>query len=84
MKEALIVGGANGIGLAVAMELASLPDTRCVHIVDKAPLAPEHKSDKIRSYQFDLTSQDYSFFDQFIKYSLRSKQIGLAFFSYSF
>lgn len=65
MKEALIVGGANGIGLAVAMELASLPDTRCVHIVDKAPLAPEHKSDKIRSYQFDLTSQDYSFFDQF-------------------
>ena len=34
MNEALVVGGANGIGLAIAMELAAMPDMRCVHIVD--------------------------------------------------
>ena len=65
MKEALIVGGANGIGLAVAMELAAMPEMRCVHIVDRAPLSPIYHGDKIRSYEFDLTSNDYSFFDNF-------------------
>ncbi len=65
MKEALVVGGANGIGLAVAMELAADPGIRCVHIVDKSPLAEQHRSDKIHGYEFDLTSEDYSFFHQF-------------------
>lgn len=65
MKEALVVGGANGIGLAIAMELADRPDMRCVHIVDKAPLAEKYKKDNVRSYEFDLTQADYSFFDRF-------------------
>ena len=65
MKEALIVGGANGIGLAIAMELAARSDMRCVHIVDKSPLSEEYRRDNVRSYEFDLTQEDYSFFDQF-------------------
>lgn len=65
MKEALVVGGANGIGLAIAMELADRPDMRCVHIVDKAPLAEKYKKDNVRSYEFDLNQADYSFFDWF-------------------
>lgn len=65
MKEALIVGGANGIGLAVAMELAAMPSMHCVHIVDRAPLSPQYHGNKIHSYEFDLTSNDYSFFDRF-------------------
>lgn len=65
MKEALVVGGANGIGLAVAMELAGRPGMRCVHIVDKAPLAEQYRKDNVKSYEFDLTEEDYGFFDRF-------------------
>lgn len=65
MKEALIIGGANGIGLSVAMELAALPETHCIHIVDKTPLADAYKSNKVHSHVFDLLQNDYSFFNQF-------------------
>lgn len=65
MKEALVIGGANGIGLAVAMELAQIPGMRCVHIVDKVPLAETYRKENVRSYEFDLTTPDYSFFQQF-------------------
>ena len=65
MKRILIVGGANGIGLSIAKVLASREDTEQVYIIDKAPLAVENQEDKIRSFLFDLTSSDYSIFDQF-------------------
>ena len=65
MKRVLVVGGANGIGLAIAIELANRPNTEKVYIVDKAPLLDEYKRDKIEGFQFDLTEMDYSFFDQF-------------------
>lgn len=65
MKKVLVVGGANGIGLAIAIELANRPNTEKVYIVDKAPLQDEYKRDKIEGFQFDLTEMDYSFFDQF-------------------
>ena len=65
MKRMLVVGGANGIGLAIALEMAGRDTTEKVYVVDKAQLQPEYYHSKISSFQFDLTSDDYSFFDQF-------------------
>ena len=65
MKEVLVVGGASGIGLAVAMQLADNPSVQRVHIVDKQPLSEEFAHAKVDSLVFDLTEQDYSFFDAF-------------------
>ena len=65
MKNALVVGGANGIGLSIATELANRPDIEKVYIVDKAPLAEEFANDKFEVYQFNLTQEDYSIFDKF-------------------
>lgn len=65
MKRVLVVGGANGIGLAIAKTLSAKTDTEMVYIVDKAPLSQEYQEKKIESYQFDLTNTNYSFFDQF-------------------
>lgn len=65
MKRMLVVGGANGIGLAIAQEMAKQTTTEIVYIIDKAPLHPDYYHSKIKFSQFDLTSEDYSFFDQF-------------------
>lgn len=64
-KKVLVVGGANGIGLSIAHELAKREDTERIYIVDKAPLNEKYTHHKIESYQFDLTCEDYSFFDRF-------------------
>ena len=65
MKKALVVGGANGIGLSIATELANRIDIEKVYIVDKAPLLKEYANDKFETYLFDLTHEDYSIFDKF-------------------
>lgn len=65
MKKALVVGGANGIGLSIATELANRTDIEIVYIVDKVPLSDEFANDKFEAYQFDLTQEDYSIFDKF-------------------
>lgn len=65
MKKALVVGGANGIGLSIATELASRNDIKKVYIVDKAAVASEYMNLKFDAYQFDLTQEDYSIFDKF-------------------
>ena len=65
MKKILIVGGANGIGLSIAKQLTSNIETEKVYIIDKAPLAEAFQEPKIDSFQFDLTSADYSIFDKF-------------------
>ena len=65
MKRILIVGGANGIGLSIAKVLTARSETEQVYIVDKAPLAEEYQEMKIKSFQFDLTNEDYSVFDMF-------------------
>ena len=65
IKRILVVGGANGIGLAIAHELAQREMTEKVYIVDKAALQEEYAHPKIESFQFDLTTSDYSFFDRF-------------------
>jgi len=65
MKRILIVGGANGIGLSIAKVLASQEKIEKIYIVDKAVLSDNYKEDKIESFQFDLTSEDYSIFNRF-------------------
>ena len=65
IQRILVVGGANGIGLAIAHEMANREGTEKVYVVDKAPLQEEYAHPKIHSFQFDLTSEDYSFFDRF-------------------
>ena len=65
MKRILIVGGANGIGLSIAKVLSSRTEVEKVYVVDKAPLDDCYREDKIESYQFDITSDDFSLFNQF-------------------
>ena len=65
MRKILIVGGANGIGLSMAQVLCERPETEKGYVVDKAPLAERYQHEKIESFQFDLTNEDYSLFDQF-------------------
>lgn len=65
MRNVLIVGGASGIGLAMAKELEQDEAVKNIYIVDKRELSQEYIGDKIKSFVFDLTSQDYSFFNQF-------------------
>lgn len=65
MKRALVVGGANGIGLSIATELAKRNDCEKVYIVDKSELSIDYNNEKFEYYQFDLTGNDYSFFDRF-------------------
>ena len=65
MREALVVGGASGIGLAIALQLAERADYGIVHIVDRAQLPEDICHEKFRCHQFDLTSEDYAFFDRF-------------------
>lgn len=65
MKRILVVGGAGGIGLAIAEEMAQREGTEKVYVVDKAPLQERYAHPKINAFQFDLTAEDYSFFDRF-------------------
>ena len=65
MRRTLIVGGANGIGLAIAKELTARKECEKVYIVDKTALDKEHQEPKIESFEFDLTSTDYSIFNRF-------------------
>ena len=65
MKRMLIIGGANGIGLAIAMKMVEKESCEKVYIVDKSSLADEYKHPKIESFLFDLTNPDYSFLNRF-------------------
>lgn len=65
MRKALVVGGANGIGLSIAVELASRDDFDTVYIVDRALPAEDVMHPKFVCSRFDLMSEDYSIFDRF-------------------
>ncbi len=65
MKRILVVGGANGIGLSIATELAKKDSCEKVYIVDKVVPDKEYLNSKMEYFEFDLTSDDYSIFDKF-------------------
>lgn len=60
MKKALIVGGSNGIGLAIAH---CLSEEYSVTIIDKVQPS-SNIIEKINYEPFDLTNEDYSIFDK--------------------
>ena len=63
MKEALVIGGSNGIGLAIALELQKKGSF--VHVVDKAPNDMLDNYNTIRFYQANLLDTDFSFLEQY-------------------
>lgn len=65
MKRILIVGGASGIGLAIAVEMARRDDCERVYVADRSPFPEDCLNEKIDARLFDLTSPDYSFFDRY-------------------
>lgn len=65
IRRALIVGGANGIGLSISTALARRDDYDRIYIVDRVYPAQEVMHGKFICHQFDLMSEDYSLFDQF-------------------
>lgn len=65
IKRILVVGGAGGIGLAIADEIAKRESSEMVYVVDKALFQKQYAHPKIKAFQFDLTAEDYSFFDRF-------------------
>ncbi len=65
MKRPLVVGGANGIGLSIATRLAEKDSVEKVYIVDKATVKEEYQNPKFVAFEFDLTAENYSFFDSF-------------------
>ena len=54
MKTALVIGGANGIGLSIATELAEREECEKVYIVDKANIENENKNSKRNSLKLPL------------------------------
>lgn len=65
MRNALVVGGANGIGLAIAHCMANRDDIGTVYIVDKAEVASQNMHTKFNCAIFDLQSSDYTFFNKY-------------------
>lgn len=65
MKRALIVGGANGIGIGLATVLSEREETEKIYIFDKCEISPENDNPKFEYHRFDLTSDDFSVFDRF-------------------
>ena len=67
MKKALVVGGSNGIGLAIAQCLYE--KEYHVTVIDKV-IPDTQANEKIDFVQFDLTNSDYSVFDQYTDVNL--------------
>ena len=65
MREALVVGGANGIGLTIATLLAESAEYGKVYIIDRVDVDPNYAHPKFEYRNFDLRSEDFSLFDEF-------------------
>lgn len=65
MKKILVVGGSNGIGLAITHELSMSDDIEKIYVVDKQPFPDKYKTEKIDATEFDLLSNDYDIFNAY-------------------
>ena len=65
MKRPLIVGGASGVGLALAHALAADGQAERIDIVDRNPVPAAQAHPLFCVHRFDLQSADFSFFDRF-------------------
>ena len=65
MRRALIVGGANGIGLSIATQIAQRDDYDRVYILDKSAIESRYHNEKFVHHTFDLLSEDYSILNKF-------------------
>lgn len=63
MKEALVIGGSNGIGLAIT--LAMEKKDFLVHVVDKTRNDLLEKHEGIHFHQVNLLNTDFSFLEEF-------------------
>ena len=63
MKEALVIGGSNGIGLAITLELHK--QGYLVHVVDKSQNDQLGQLENIHFQQVNLLTTDFSFLEDF-------------------
>ena len=63
MKESLVIGGSNGIGLAITLELQKLG--YLVHVVDRIQSDLFVNSNNIHFEQVNLLSTDFSFLEHY-------------------
>lgn len=63
MKEALVIGGSNGIGLAITLELRN--QGYLVHVVDKSQNDQLGQLENIHFQQVNLLTTDFSFLEDF-------------------
>ena len=63
MKEALVIGGSNGIGLAITLELQK--QGYLVHVVDKTQNDLFDSSNNIHFEEVNLLSTDFSFLEHY-------------------
>lgn len=72
MKTALIIGGASGIGLSIAVCLAKSSQYSSITILDRNPLPPDISTlhPTINSQILDLNSSDLSVIDQYLNVDL--------------
>lgn len=63
MKEALVIGGSNGIGLAITLELHN--QGYLVHVVDKSQNDQLGQLENLHFQQVNLLTTDFSFLEDF-------------------
>ena len=62
MQESLVIGGSNGIGLAITLELQKKGGV--VHVIDKTKNEMLDSYNNIHFCQFNLLNSDFSFLEQ--------------------